>query len=66
MMENEPVIKDLGWANGWYKTPDIVKKCRELGHHRIDRSDAPGVPYKCFNHTVRCDICGYFFKYDSS
>jgi len=63
---DEPKVKNLGWANGWSETPEIVKKCRELGHQRSDNSDAPGVPYKCFVHTVRCDICGYVYKYDSS
>ena len=62
-----PAVKDLGWANSWGpQMPEIVKKCRELGHKPSDKSDAPGVPYKCHNHTVRCDICGYFYKYDSS
>jgi len=63
---NNPKVKDLGWANGWGKAPKIVEKCRELGHNRLDICDAPGIPYKCFNHTVRCDICGYIYKYDSS
>jgi hypothetical protein len=62
----EPVVKNLGWANGWSETPEIVKKCRELNHDVSDKSDAPGVPYKCFTNTVRCDICGYYYKYDSS
>ena len=57
---------DLGWANGWNEEPEMVKKCRELGHKRSNKSDAPGVPYKCSTHTVRCDTCHYFFKYDSS
>lgn len=62
----KPKVQNLGWANGWSKTPEIVNKCKALGHRLSDNSDAPGVPYKCFNHTVRCDICGYYYKYDSS
>jgi hypothetical protein len=62
----EPVVKDLGCANLWNEIPAVVKKCSNLGHIRIDESDAPGVPYKCFNHTVRCDICGYKYSYNSS
>ena len=62
----KPKVQDLGWANGWKETPEIVKKCRKMGHNRVDVSDAPGVAYSCFNHTVRCDTCGYVYKYDSS
>lgn len=40
----------LGWANGWKETPEIVKKCHELGHNRFGR----------------CEICGYYFNVDSS
>ncbi len=63
---SNPKVQNLGFANGWQETPDIVKKCRELGHDRQNKSDAPGVPYRCFVHSVQCDICGYFYKYDSS
>jgi hypothetical protein len=81
--KEKPAVTDYGWANGWGdQTPELVRKCRELGHEvsdeKIDKdiellnakkalkSDAPGVPYRCFTHTVRCDICGYHYKYDSS
>jgi hypothetical protein len=61
-----PKVIDLGWANGWDKEPEIRQKCIDLGHKCSDVSDASGVPYKCFSHTVTCEICGYYFKYDSS
>jgi hypothetical protein len=65
--KEKPAITDFGWANSWGdQTPELVRKCRELGHEVSDKSDAPGVPYRCFTHTVRCDICGYRYKYDSS
>ena len=59
-------MKNLGWANGWDREPEAVKECREKGHKLTPKCDAPGVPYKCHTHTVRCDECGYYFKYDSS
>lgn len=62
----KPVVKDLGWANGWQKTPTIVLECRKAGHKVSDKSDAPGVPYACYSSTVRCDICGYVYHVDSS
>jgi len=59
----EAKVKDLGWANGWGETPEIVKKCRELKHTTtdVDHSHMRGT-----NHEVRCDICGYIYRYDSS
>ena len=59
----EPKVQDLKWANGWgSETPEIVLICRELEHKISD------IPDKAFGHThtVRCDKCGYFYKYDSS
>jgi hypothetical protein len=65
--KEKPAVTDFGWANGWGdQTPELVRKCRELGHEVYDKSDAPGVPYRCHTNTVRCDICGYRYKYDSS
>lgn len=59
----EPKVKNLGWANGWRETPEILKKCRELKHKTsgVDHSHMRGT-----NHEVRCDICGYVYRYDSS
>ena len=57
--------KDFGWANGWKETPEIVKKCRDLGHQGSDTPKSHR-PYECFEHTVVCHECRYFYKYDSS
>ncbi len=59
----EPAVQNLKWANGWgSETPEIVLICRELEHKVSD------IPDKAFGHThtVRCDKCGYFYRYDSS
>ena len=50
----------LGWANGWNKDPAIYTHCKELRHQRQH--------YKIDNcqHMDTCEICGYWFKYDSS
>lgn len=59
----EPKVKNLGWANGWGDTPEIVERCRKLKHQilDVDHSRMRGT-----NHEVRCDICGYVYRYDSS
>ena len=56
-------MSNLGWANGWNETPEIVVKCQELGHQKssIDRSHGRGA-----DNEVRCNTCGYVFHYDSS
>lgn len=66
LMDGTGELKHLGWANGWSDDPEIVKECKAKGHEVSDESDAPGVRYKCFVHTVRCYECGYQYKYDSS
>jgi len=60
----EDAVKDLGWANGWGDEPVIVKECKRLKHKTSESSDDP--PFRRFNWTVRCDICGYVYRYDSS
>ena len=51
-------MQNLGYVNGWRKTPDIVKKC----NHELKKIDLTG---RC--HTEhRCEICGYFYRVDSS
>ena len=57
---NENKVEDLGWGNGWAKTPEIVEKCRELGHDWLETNIG-----NCL-WEARCDICGYKLKYDSS
>lgn len=51
---------DLGYANGWTKTPAIVKKCEELGHKQSTRNVGKSVT------EVSCGICGYKYEVDSS
>lgn len=59
----DPAFQDLGWANGWKETPQIVKKCREEKHKvvNLDRSGNRGL-----HHEVKCTICKYIYHYDSS
>ncbi len=64
MSEIKSVVKNLGWANDWSEKPDIVKKCHELKHKRIDINHDPSM--HGLHHEVRCDICGYVYHYDSS
>ena len=57
-------VLDLGWANSWPETPPEVTKCRELGHTPTDRDVGP--PNRGIEHVVRCDVCAYVYRYDSS
>lgn len=59
-----PVVKDLGWANGWSETPGMVKKCHQAKHKTSDIDVGP--QNRGIHHIVRCDICGYVYHYDSS
>ena len=64
-MENA-AVKNLGWANEWKQEPEIVTKCKAAGH---DRSNTPLPGQRRFQeymHEVRCDTCGYVYRYDSS
>ena len=56
----EAQLRDLGYANGWQDTPDIVKACRARGHipEEINRG-------RCLNE-YRCVECGYKYLVDSS
>lgn len=53
-------LRDLGYANGWEKTPDIVKACKAREH--IQEIVNLG---RCLNE-YRCEECGYKYKVDSS
>lgn len=62
--ENKPAVIDLGWANGWSKTPGIVKRCRDsVGLCEREHRSLAGFSH---DHQVRCDTCGYVYKYNSS
>lgn len=54
-------MKDLGYANAWGDTPEIVKKCRKLKHQLTT-----GGKERSSVHVVKCAICDYIYKYDSS
>jgi hypothetical protein len=57
-------MQNLGWANSWSETPDIVKKCQENKHSVSDVDVGP--PNRGIEHVVKCVICRYVYRYDSS
>lgn len=57
-MSDKPV--DLGCANGWAKTPEIIHECREKGHLGYSKNAG-----NCLNE-YGCKECGYFYLIDSS
>ena len=60
--ETKPV-EHLGWANCWDTTPPIVVTCRALQHVTTETR-----PTDCRSgtHTMKCDICRYEYKFDTS
>jgi hypothetical protein len=55
--------KFLGWMNGWgHPYPEEYEFCKNLGHvpNEVSYSD------RGYDHTVYCDICKLYWKYDSS
>jgi len=48
--------QDLGYANGWAETPEIVKNCT---HQQTE------VDLGSCVHQVTCVECGFTYKYDS-
>ena len=63
-MEHAGLKVDLGMANGWRETPEIVLKCKELKHDTTDKDHGP--PNRGLDHRVRCRKCNYVYGYDSS
>lgn len=56
-MSQQKELKDLGYANSWKETPEIVERCKCVGWIRnIGR---------CLNE-YGCSICGYKYIVDSS
>ncbi len=49
--------RDLGYANGWGDTPEIVKNCP---HRRYE------LPLGSCVTQVSCPICGFTYRVDSS
>ncbi len=60
MPEQKKEIKNLGYANGWGKTPEIVEKCS--GKKHVVKSEKAG---RC-QTKYTCIECGYTYKIDSS
>ena len=58
--QSKDLVKDLGYANSWSKTPDIVKACEARGH--IPEEISRG---RCLTE-YRCEACGYKYLVDSS
>lgn len=58
----ESVVYDFGWMNAWREVPIIVRLCHEA-KHVVSDVDPSGWG---LTHTVRCDVCGYVYRYDSS
>ncbi len=59
-------IRDLGWVNGWSKTPEIVQSCRDLREEYVD--DDHALELSGVNRGVQrvtCDTCGYTYQIDS-
>ena len=54
---------DLGCANGWRETPQMVKLCQRSSHVQTDVN--PTAPQSGI-HVVRCEQCGYTYTYDTS
>lgn len=57
---DEHGYKDLGYANGWKNTPDIIKKCKAKGHVREYKNVGRGVT------EYSCPICKYKYSIDST
>lgn len=59
-----PELTDLGWANDWKETPEIVLKCREAGHPQTLIASAYHDYTRCL-HRYECRECGYTYREDS-
>lgn len=66
-------MKNLGWMNSWFKQTEppeyaeynaILQNCRELKHKVSDIDVGP--PNRGMEHVVKCEICEYVYRYDSS
>lgn len=51
---------DLGYANGWRETPDVVKACKVAGHEKTIKNVG-----RCLTE-YSCPVCGYKYLVDSS
>ena len=53
-------LKNLGYSNRWSKLPIEITKCSDLKHD-IYRKEIK----RCVTEYT-CEICGYFYKEDST
>ena len=63
-----PKYVELGWANDWRETPEMVKQCQSLEHRKagyVTDTDV-GPPHRGMDHVVICHQCQYRYHYDSS
>lgn len=60
-----PELKDLGWANDWVSTPEIVVKCWEMKHEELGGTTSHHDYSRCI-HSYECKVCGYRYREDSS
>jgi len=51
-------IKNLGYANGWLKVPEIVRACQDKNHKRIIKTVA-----RCETQYT-CKECNYTYFID--
>lgn len=58
-MDEKDKIINLGYANGWKETPELVANCDHNPRYEKDYA------FSCVTH-VTCDECGYTYKIDSS
>lgn len=59
-----PELQNLGWANSWSETPEIVKKCREQSGHDVTGVDVWTQYRGLEHHVVTCKSCNYVYRYD--
>ena len=55
--------REFGYANGWIEVPEMIRKCREMGH-REERKSLDGRIGSTRN-SYCCPICKYSYKVDS-
>jgi len=65
--EQQPSVDcytDLGWANGWEQTPELVIECSRKKHPVTSKDIGP--PFRGMHNVVTCTICRYVYYTDSS
>lgn len=53
-------MTELGIANSWKETPEILKECRKQNHVIVSKNLG-----RCYNQYC-CTICNYHYTVDSS